>query len=127
MTVDLYGLSWDNYRESITGSLRHLIRDEDFVDVSLHCEGRVLKAHKVQFCYKYYSNGWASKGSTTRADTLGPKNKRFRWLIILTLTWQCNCFTIKDRVILSLMKGKAIVIIWPYVVHAKKACFKFKI
>ena len=50
MTVDLYGLSWDNYRESITGSLRHLIRDEDFVDVSLHCEGRVLKAHKVQFC-----------------------------------------------------------------------------
>jgi len=45
--MDLYGLSWDNYRESITGSLRHLIRDEDFVDVSLHCEGRVLKAHKV--------------------------------------------------------------------------------
>jgi len=45
--MDLYGLSWNNYRESITGSLRNLIRDEDFVDVSLHCEGRVLKAHKV--------------------------------------------------------------------------------
>jgi len=45
--MDLYGLSWNNYRESITGSLRNLIREEDFVDVSLHCEGRVLKAHKV--------------------------------------------------------------------------------
>jgi len=47
VTMDLYGLSWNNYRESITGSLRNLIREEDFVDVSLHCEGRVLKAHKV--------------------------------------------------------------------------------
>ena len=44
---ELLGLSWDNYRDSMTGNLKTLIRDEDFVDVSLHCEGRTLRAHKV--------------------------------------------------------------------------------
>ena len=44
---ELLGLSWDNYRDSMTGNLKTIIRDEDFVDVSLHCEGRTLRAHKV--------------------------------------------------------------------------------
>ena len=44
---ELLGLSWDNYRDSMTGNLKTLIREEDFVDVSLHCEGRTLRAHKV--------------------------------------------------------------------------------
>merc|ERR1719154_275428 len=34
------------------------IKDEDFIDVSLHCEGRTLKAHKVYLsaCSEYFRN-----------------------------------------------------------------------
>ena len=53
---ELLGLSWDNYKESITGHLKSLIQDEEFVDVSLHCEGKTLKAHKVYLsaCSEYF-------------------------------------------------------------------------
>ena len=53
---ELLGVSWDNYKDSMTGNLRSLIRDEDFIDVSLHCEGRTLKAHKVYLsaCSEYF-------------------------------------------------------------------------
>ena len=44
---ELCGLSWDNYRDSVTANLKTLIQDEDFVDVSLSCEGKVIKAHKL--------------------------------------------------------------------------------
>ena len=55
---ELLGVSWDNYKDSMTGNLRSLIRDEDFIDVSLHCEGRTLKAHKVYLsaCSEYFRN-----------------------------------------------------------------------
>ena len=55
---ELLGVSWDNYKDSMTGNLRSLIKDEDFIDVSLHCEGRTLKAHKVYLsaCSEYFRN-----------------------------------------------------------------------
>ena len=46
---ELLGVSWDNYRDSMTRNLRTLIRDEEFIDVSLHCEGRTLKARGEYF------------------------------------------------------------------------------
>ena len=53
---ELLGLSWDNYKDSMTGNLKTLIQDEHFVDVSLHCEGRMLRAHKVYLsaCSQYF-------------------------------------------------------------------------
>jgi len=55
---ELLGVSWDNYKDSMTGNLRSMIKDEDFIDVSLHCEGRTLKAHKVYLsaCSEYFRN-----------------------------------------------------------------------
>jgi len=45
--ADLYSLNWNNYKSSMTNSLKTIIQEEDFVDVTLHSEGKFLKAHKV--------------------------------------------------------------------------------
>jgi ethanolamine utilization protein EutA (predicted chaperonin) len=42
-----YFLRWSNFSENIVTSLERLRGDEDFVDVTLACEGHSLKAHKV--------------------------------------------------------------------------------
>jgi len=53
-----YSLNWNNYKFSMTGSLRTIIQEEDFVDVTLHTEGQTLKAHKVYLsaCSSYFKN-----------------------------------------------------------------------
>lgn len=40
-------LRWNNYQSSITSAFENLRDDEDFVDVTLACDGRSLKAHRV--------------------------------------------------------------------------------
>ncbi|KAF4532316.1 hypothetical protein B566_EDAN003619 [Ephemera danica] len=40
-------LRWNNYQSSITSAFENLRDDEDFVDVTLACEGKSLKAHRV--------------------------------------------------------------------------------
>jgi BTB/POZ domain len=42
-----YFLRWSNFSDNIVTSLERLRGDEDFVDVTLACEGHSLKAHKV--------------------------------------------------------------------------------
>ncbi|KAK7868312.1 hypothetical protein R5R35_013896 [Gryllus longicercus] len=49
-------LRWNNYQSSITSAFENLRDDEDFVDVTLACEGRSLKAHRVVLsaCSPYF-------------------------------------------------------------------------
>jgi hypothetical protein len=42
-----YYLKWSNFSDNILTSLESLRGDEDFVDVTIACEGHSLKAHKV--------------------------------------------------------------------------------
>jgi len=56
--ADQYSLNWNNYKSSMTESLKTIIQHEDFVDVTLHSEGKTLKAHKVYLsaCSSYFKN-----------------------------------------------------------------------
>ncbi|XP_066962667.1 broad-complex core protein isoforms 1/2/3/4/5-like isoform X2 [Macrobrachium rosenbergii] len=40
-------LRWNNYQSSMVGVLRSLLEEGQFVDVTLACDGRRLKAHKL--------------------------------------------------------------------------------
>ena len=49
-------LRWSNYQSSITSAFENLRDDEDFVDVTLACDGKSLKAHRVVLsaCSPYF-------------------------------------------------------------------------
>ncbi|XP_041979345.1 broad-complex core protein isoforms 1/2/3/4/5 isoform X4 [Aricia agestis] len=49
-------LRWNNYQSSITTAFENLRDDEDFVDVTLACDGKSLKAHRVVLsaCSPYF-------------------------------------------------------------------------
>ena len=53
---ELLGVSWDNYKDSMTGNLRSLLRDEDFIDVSLHCESQGSQGLHLSACSEYFRN-----------------------------------------------------------------------
>lgn len=42
-----FSLRWNNYSNHITNAFDALRSQEDFVDVTLCCEGRKIRAHKV--------------------------------------------------------------------------------
>jgi hypothetical protein len=46
-----YSLKWNDFQQSILSSFRHLRDEEDFVDVTLACDIRSFRAHKVSFCW----------------------------------------------------------------------------
>lgn len=49
-------LRWNNYQNNITAAFENLRGDEDFIDVTLACDGKTLKAHKVVLsaCSPYF-------------------------------------------------------------------------
>ncbi|KAK6632037.1 hypothetical protein RUM44_007067 [Polyplax serrata] len=51
-----YSLRWNDFHTSILSSFRHLREEEDFVDVTLACDGRSFTAHKVVLsaCSPYF-------------------------------------------------------------------------
>ncbi len=51
-----YCLRWNNHSESIVSEFEILLGQEDFVDVTLSCDKRSLKAHKVVLsaCSAYF-------------------------------------------------------------------------
>jgi hypothetical protein len=51
-----YSLRWNDYHVSILSSFRHLRDEEDFVDVTLACDGCSFSAHKVVLsaCSPYF-------------------------------------------------------------------------
>ena len=58
MTSDQFCLKWNNYQTNIVVALGNLKLDEDFVDVTLACEGRSIKAHRVVLsaCSQYFKH-----------------------------------------------------------------------
>eukprot|EP00088_Acartia_fossae_P019146 TRINITY_DN2111_c0_g1_i2.p1 TRINITY_DN2111_c0_g1~~TRINITY_DN2111_c0_g1_i2.p1 ORF type:complete len:414 (+),score=125.19 TRINITY_DN2111_c0_g1_i2:129-1370(+) len=53
-----FSLKWNNYQISLTSAFKHILEEEDFVDVTLSAEGQSLKAHKVVLsaCSSYFKN-----------------------------------------------------------------------
>lgn len=49
-------LRWNNFHTNITSAFESLRDDEDFVDITLACEGRQVKAHKMVLsaCSPYF-------------------------------------------------------------------------
>lgn len=56
MVEQHFCLRWNNYRTNITAEFETLREGEHFVDVTLACDGRQLKAHKVVLsaCSPYF-------------------------------------------------------------------------
>ncbi|KAK7065151.1 hypothetical protein SK128_014452 [Halocaridina rubra] len=56
MGEQCYCLRWNNYQSSVVGVLRSLLEEGQFVDVTLACDGRRLKAHKLMLsaCSNYF-------------------------------------------------------------------------
>ncbi|XP_037081675.1 protein bric-a-brac 1-like [Pollicipes pollicipes] len=56
MADQQFCLRWNNFQNNIISSFEYLRSEEDFVDVTLACEGRSLKAHKVilSACSQYF-------------------------------------------------------------------------
>lgn len=54
--ADQFCLKWNNYQLSLTTAFRHILEEEEFVDVTLSAEGKNLKAHKVVLsaCSSYF-------------------------------------------------------------------------
>lgn len=52
----LFSLRWNNYLGHMTGAFESLRSGEDFVDVTLSCEGKKIKAHKMLLsaCSSYF-------------------------------------------------------------------------
>ena len=40
-------LKWNNFQQNIFSTIRNLRLDLDFLDVTIFCKGRQMKAHKV--------------------------------------------------------------------------------
>ena len=53
---ELYSLRWHDFQTSILSSFRHLRDQEDFVDVTLACDGKSFTAHKMVLsaCSPYF-------------------------------------------------------------------------
>lgn len=51
-----FSLRWNNYLRHITSAFDTLRTDEDLVDVTLSCEGRRIRAHKMLLsaCSTYF-------------------------------------------------------------------------
>jgi BTB/POZ domain. len=51
-----FALRWNDFQTSILSSFRHLRDEEDFVDVTLACDGCSFTAHKVVLsaCSPYF-------------------------------------------------------------------------
>lgn len=49
-------LRWHNYSDSVTSALESLRYDEDFLDVTLACDGHTVRAHKLVLsaCSAYF-------------------------------------------------------------------------
>lgn len=56
MPNEHFCLKWNNFQKNIVAALGNLKLDEDFVDVTISCEGRNIKAHKVilSACSDYF-------------------------------------------------------------------------
>jgi len=70
-------LRWNNYQSSITSAFENLRDDEDFVDVTLACDGKSLKAHRVVLsaCSPYFR------------ELLKVRIVKLIMLFVLSITW----------------------------------------
>lgn len=51
---EMVNIKWDSHRNSFLQSLPQLLENEKFVDTTIHCEGVIIKCHKVScpYCWK---------------------------------------------------------------------------
>ena len=89
MTSDQFCLKWNNYQANIVCALGNLKLDEDFVDVTLSCEGRTIKAHKVilSACSAYFKNVFKVR----KSFILTRKTTQIIFYISKTQSRNCHC------------------------------------
>ena len=58
MNEQCFCLRWNNYQSNVVGDLRACLEQEEFVDVTIACEGRRLKAHRLMLsaCSDYFKS-----------------------------------------------------------------------
>lgn len=61
--VQEFCLRWNNHQSNLVSAFYDLKLGEDFVDVTLACEGRCLQAHKVSIFTLPYHNDDTYVGS----------------------------------------------------------------
>ena len=74
MTSDQFCLKWNNYQANIVVALGNLKLDEDFVDVTLACDGKTIKAHRVVLsaCSSYFKQQNISGIDSPLSSSLKP-------------------------------------------------------
>ena len=89
MTSDQFCLKWNNYQANIVCALGNLKLDEDFVDVTLSCEGRTIKAHKVilSACSSYFKNVF----KVVNSFIIPRKMQNIRLYFSNTQSRNCHC------------------------------------
>lgn len=57
-TPQAFCLRWNNYQSNLTTVFTQLLQDEQFVDVTLSCDGYAIKAHKIVLsaCSPYFQS-----------------------------------------------------------------------
>ncbi|KAJ8952245.1 hypothetical protein NQ318_007404 [Aromia moschata] len=73
-----YSLRWNDFHSSILSSFRHLRDEEDFVDVTLACDGCSFKAHKVVLsaCSPYFRRLLKANPASTPSSYSGTCDRR---------------------------------------------------
>lgn len=58
LTPQAFCLRWNNYQSNLTTVFTQLLQDEQFVDVTLSCDGYAIKAHKIVLsaCSPYFQS-----------------------------------------------------------------------
>ena len=86
-------LRWNNYQSSITSAFENLRDDEDFVDVTLACDGKSLKAHRVVLsaCSPYFRE--LLKVCSWHSFVVGFSWKFYKNCLRSKL-WKPNCYVI---------------------------------
>ena len=131
--ADQFCLKWNNYQLSLTSAFKHLLEEEDFVDVTLSAEGKSLKAHKVVLsaCSTYFRSEPLSSANVFHL----PELVVFCWDLCFTSTcrdllrgisnWQHPVLVLRDVPFLDLQVrhiihslGKQRVRLWKRVVFS---------
>lgn len=70
-----FSLRWNNYTKHITCAFDTLRSDEDLVDVTLSCEGKRIRAHKMLLsaCSTYFRDLFKVNKNHINADTCQKK------------------------------------------------------
>lgn len=74
-----FSLRWNNYLKHITCAFDTLRTEEDLVDVTLSCEGKRIRAHKMLLsaCSTYFRDLFKVNSINRFTDVIVPREQMF--------------------------------------------------